>query len=64
MKLSIKLSILGFFLPVLGILIGNRFIWANKKIEGRSIRRGSAISTILVFFAIFLILVYYIGNGF
>ena len=47
LKLSIWWSVLGFFLPIIGVIIGFFIKKKNERI-GRSIRRGSAISTIIV----------------
>ena len=47
LKLSIWWSVLGFFLPIIGVIIGYFIKKKNERI-GRSIRRGSAISTIIV----------------
>lgn len=47
MKLSIKWTILGLFLPLIGILIGFLLIKKNEYIA-RSIRRESAISSVLI----------------
>ena len=57
LKLSIKWSILGFFLPIIGILIGYLLLKKNE-ILARSIRRGSAISSVIIII-IGSILMYY-----
>ncbi|MCR5307833.1 MAG: hypothetical protein K6E24_02420 [bacterium] len=57
MKLSVKWSILGFLIPIIGVIIGHFLIKKNEYVF-RSIRRGSALSTIIVVIA-GAILIYY-----
>ncbi|MBP5446012.1 MAG: hypothetical protein J6Y28_07570 [Acholeplasmatales bacterium] len=57
MKLSIKWSILGFFLPIIGVIIGH-FLLKKNEMVARSIRRGSALSTI-IFVLVGSFLIYY-----
>ena len=58
LKLSIKWSILGFFLPLIGIVVG-KMIYLKNESRARSIMRGSAISAIILvlggFFLIYLL---------
>ena len=57
MKLSIWWSILGFFLPIIGIFIGH-FIMKKNEMIARS-RRGSALSTIIVVLAASFLIYYF-----
>ena len=58
MKLSIKWSIIGFFLPIIGVIIGCMFLKKNEYFA-RSIRRGSAISTIILVLVGSILLYYF-----
>ena len=58
LKLSIWWSILGFFLPIIGIFIGH-FIMKKNEMIARSIRRGSALSTIIVVLAASFLIYYF-----
>ena len=57
LKLSIKWSIIGFILPIIGVIIGIIFMKKNEYIFG-SIRRGSALSTAILLI-VGTILIYY-----
>ena len=58
MKLSIKWSIVGFFLPIIGIIIG-QILLKKKEIFARSIRRGSALSTVIIVIVGAILLYYF-----
>ena len=58
LKLSIWWSVLGFFLPIIGVIIGYFIKKKNERI-GRSIRRGSALSTIVVVLAASFLIYYF-----
>ena len=58
LKLSIGWSILGFFLPIIGVIIGHFMLKKNEMIA-RSIRRGSALSTIIVVLAASFLIYYF-----
>ena len=58
MKLSIGWSILGFFLPIIGVIIGHFLLKKNERVA-RSLRRGSALSTIIVVLAASFLIYYF-----
>ena len=58
MKLSIKWSIIGFFLPIIGIIIGITFREKNECFS-RSMKRGSALSTIILVLVASILLYYF-----
>lgn len=62
MKLSIKWSIIGFFIPIVGIIVGKRIMISNEAL-GRSLRRGSAFSTMVVILVGAILLVYFASKG-
>lgn len=62
MKLSVMWSIVGFFLPIIGIIVGKRAMIKDEAI-GRSIRRGSALSTLLIVLVGAILLVYFASKG-
>lgn len=53
MKFDNRLVVLGFLIPLIGIVIGH-YVMITNEIKGRSIRKGSAISSLLVVIAVFV----------
>lgn len=58
MKLSIKWSIIGFFMPIVGIFVGKNVMKRDEAL-GRSIRRGAALSTIILVLAASFLIYYF-----
>lgn len=59
LKTNKKYLILGLVLPLIGIIFCNLVMEEDKR---RSLRKGSAISTLVIFFIVSCILVYFIGT--
>lgn len=58
-KFHLGFSIIGFFLPVIGIFISNLMLDDERKI---SVKRASALSTLLVFLGLIGFISYYVGS--
>lgn len=58
-KLNTKLTIIGLFLPLIGIFFSGFF---TDNIKARSLRKGSALSTLILLIAGFILLFIIAGN--